>query len=38
VDEQSYIYGKDAHIKPLNDTVYDEVEIDKATGISAIKL
>ncbi|MDD2886951.1 MAG: hypothetical protein PHY66_04040 [Aliarcobacter sp.] len=38
VDEQSYIYGKDAHEKPLNDTVYDEVEIDKDTGISAIKL
>jgi len=37
VNEQSYIYGKDAHIKPLNATVYDEVEIDKKTGISAIK-
>jgi|GEM_PF-1928619 len=37
VDEQSYIYGKDAHIKPLNDTVYDQVEIDKSTGITAIK-
>ncbi|WP_321314231.1 hypothetical protein [Halarcobacter sp.] len=37
VDEQSYIYGKDAHIEPLNDTVFDEVIIDKSTGISAIK-
>lgn len=38
VEEQSFIYGKDAHIKPLDDTVYDEVEIDKTTGISAVML
>ena len=37
VDEQSYIYGKDAHIGPLDDTVFKEVEINKSTGISAIK-
>jgi hypothetical protein len=38
VDEQSFIYGKDAHIKPLDATVYKEVMIDKSTGISVIKL
>jgi len=38
VDEQSYIYGKDAHIKPLDNTVHKEVEIDKSTGINALKL
>jgi hypothetical protein len=38
VDEQSFIYGKATHIKPLTDTVYEEIEIDKATGISAVKL
>ena len=38
VDEQSYIYGKDVHVKPLDDTVFKEVEVDKSTGISAIKL
>lgn len=37
VDEQSFIYGKDAHVKPLDETVYKEVEIDKSTGIEAIK-
>lgn len=37
VDEQSYIYGKDGHVGPLDDTVYKEVEIDKSTGITAIK-
>ena len=37
VDEQSYIYGKDGHVGPLDDTVYKEVEIDKSTGINAIK-
>lgn len=38
VDEQSFIYGKDAHIKPLDDTVYKEIEIDKPTKIIAIKI
>ena len=38
VNEQSFIYGKDAHIKPLDDTVFKEVIINKSTGIKAIKL
>jgi hypothetical protein len=38
VDEQSYIYGKDAHIKPLDDTIYKEVKPGKSTGIIPIKL
>jgi hypothetical protein len=38
VDEQSFIYGKDAHIKPLDDSVHKEVEIGKSTGIIPIKL
>ena len=38
VDEQSFIYGKDAHVKPLDDTVFREVEINKSTEVSAIKL
>ncbi|PLY08892.1 MAG: hypothetical protein C0625_01280 [Arcobacter sp.] len=37
VDEQSYIYGKDGHTAPLDSTVYKEIEIDKSTGIKAIK-
>lgn len=31
VDEQSYIYGRDAHVKPVTN-VHKEVEIDQATG------
>ena len=31
VDEQSYIYGRDAHVA-LADNVYKEVEIDAPTG------
>ncbi len=38
VDEQSFIYGKDAHVKPLDDTVFKKVIINKSTGINAIKL
>jgi hypothetical protein len=38
VDEQSFIYGKDAHVKPLDNTVFKEVFINKSTGINAIKL
>ena len=38
VDEQSFIYGKDAHIKPLDDSVHKEVEPGKSTGITPIKL
>lgn len=36
VDEQSFIYGRDAHIKPLTN-VYDEVEQDKSTKLTIIK-
>ncbi len=32
VEEQSYIYGRDAHIKPVQN-VYKEVKRDEATGI-----
>jgi hypothetical protein len=38
VDEQSFIYGKDPHIKPLDDSVHKEVEPGKSTGITPIKL
>jgi hypothetical protein len=38
VNEQSFIYGKDAHIKPLDESVYKEVELGKSTGIIPIKL
>jgi hypothetical protein len=38
VEEQSFIYGKDAHIKPLDDTVHKEIKIGDDTGIKAIKL
>lgn len=34
VNEQSFIYGKDAYIKPVESTVYKEIEIDKSTGIN----
>ena len=36
VEEQSYIYGRDAHIKPL-ENVHKEVVIDTQTFIEAIK-
>ena len=38
VEEQSFIYGKDAHIKPLDDTVHKEIKIGDETGIKALKL
>lgn len=38
VDEQSFIYGKDAHVKPLDDSVHKEVKPGKSTGITPIKL
>ena len=34
VDEQSYIYGRDAHVG-IATNVYEEVEIDQPTGITA---
>ena len=36
VDEQSFIYGRDTHIKPISNT-YEEVEIGASTGIEAVK-
>jgi hypothetical protein len=36
VNEQSYIYGRDSHIKPI-ENVYKEIEIDSTTGIDAIQ-
>jgi hypothetical protein len=33
VDEQSYIYGRDAHIEPLDETVWKEVLEDELTGV-----
>ena len=36
VDEQSYIYGRDAHIKPLNN-VYKNVESGQPTGIERVE-
>jgi len=35
VDEQSFIYGRDAHVKPLDDTVHKEVIIGESTEIKA---
>jgi len=37
VEEQSYIYGKDVHVKSLHNTVHKELEVDKSTGITPIK-
>ncbi len=37
VDEQSYIYGRDAHVLPLTH-VYKEVKIDQKTGLEAVKM
>lgn len=37
VNEQSFAYGKDANIKPLDNSVYKEIEIGKSTGIKPIK-
>jgi len=36
VEEQSFIYGRDAHIKPL-ENVYKEVEQDKSTKLTIIE-
>ena len=35
VDEQSFIYGRDAHIKPLDDVVWKSVPSDELTGVSS---
>lgn len=37
VDEQSYIYGRDAHVKPVAN-VHQEVEIDQLTGNTALTM
>ena len=37
VDEQSFIYGRDAHVTPTTN-VHEEVEIDQKTGLEAIKM
>lgn len=37
VDEQSYIYGRDAHVKPSTN-VHQEVKIDQKTGLEAVKM
>ncbi len=36
VDEQSFIYGRDAHVKPV-ENVYREVEIGKSTNIEKVE-
>jgi hypothetical protein len=35
VNEQSYIQGRDAHVKPLDDVVWKEVPTDELTGVSS---
>ncbi|MBU1668443.1 hypothetical protein KKC13_08470 [bacterium] len=37
VEEQGYIYGRDAHVKPVIH-VHKEVEIDQKTGLEAVKM
>jgi len=37
VDEQSFIYGRDAHIKPIKN-VHKELEEGESTGLEAIRL
>ena len=37
VDEQSYIYGRDAHVKPTTN-VHKEVEVDQKTGLEAVRM
>jgi hypothetical protein len=36
VNEQSFIYGRDTHVKPLNDTVHQEVIPGESTGIEEV--
>jgi hypothetical protein len=35
VEEQSYIYGKDANVKPI-ENVYNEIEQGQITGIKTV--
>lgn len=37
VNEQSFIYGRDAHVKPVAN-VHDEVTIDQSTGVTAVTM
>ncbi len=37
VDEQSYIYGRDAHVSPATN-VHEDVLIDQKTGLKAVKM
>lgn len=37
VEEQSFIYGRDAHIAPTQN-VHEEVEVDQKTGLKAVKM
>ncbi|MBD3611240.1 MAG: hypothetical protein HUJ13_02270 [Hydrogenovibrio crunogenus] len=35
VEEQSYIYGREPHVHPLNDTVWDVIPDGETTGVDA---
>lgn len=37
VEDQSYVYGRDAHVAPA-DNVHQSVDIDLATGVKAVEL
>lgn len=37
VNEQSFIYGRDAHVKPVAN-VHEEVTIDQSTGVTAVTM
>jgi len=37
VNEQSFIYGRDAHVKPVAN-IHDEVTIDQSTGVTAVTM
>jgi hypothetical protein len=35
VDEQSYIYGRDAHVTPMRQ-VHEDIETDQSTGVTTV--
>lgn len=37
VEDQSYVYGRDAHVGPA-ENVHESVEIDRSTGVTAVTL
>ncbi|MEA3522436.1 MAG: hypothetical protein U9R50_05635, partial [Campylobacterota bacterium] len=37
VDEQSYIYGRDPHVKPVKN-VHERVNVDQSTGVTAVTM